>query len=537
MPFSGRKVSVPQRLLLFGTMNPFDRSVSQVDAAFIRRFDHIHLSPSSEVVEQMLEQGGGFTAEQTAAIVDWFEATQQLLPLKLGHAFFKDVTDLDKLKLIWKYRILPTATAILELNPERTEDFHRSYEALIRRLEGCGHRGVDLLDVIEVIEHQQIDIAIERLISRGEFSLDARISHRGYLSVAITQGRLRLRSTRFVGLIPLNRDVAVRVKPAANIANLSQMIVRAGSVPTVIEHFARGYKPLFEQSAQAIDVHYVSFLAAIDRIVRRSILKRYTDVENPPNWRGRFLTARTINRYIARGIRYAAVFDFITLSQDIPENRIIKAALHDVVCWLLVHKSEPAYGRALVRARMLLAELSGVSELKGPTWRFTAEVPRLARLLPPHMQYYREALWSAYAILQRAIPDVVREGLVSLDSMIVDVSAVFENYVRLVISESTIHQGFIVKDGNRLPRPFFASNDTTYQVKPDIIIEKAGEVSAVFDVKYNPRSVNKIAMNCYHSWRPLACNMRRSFARKSLMEIHQSILVQRLAEKAWESSE
>ena len=137
LPFSGKSVSVPKRLLLFGTMNPFDRSVSQVDAAFIRRFDHIHLRPSGEVVEQMLEQGGGFTVDQIAAVVDWFEKIQQLLPLELGHSFFKDVTDLDKLKLIWKYRILPTATVILELNPERTEDFHRSYEALIRRLEGA----------------------------------------------------------------------------------------------------------------------------------------------------------------------------------------------------------------------------------------------------------------------------------------------------------------------------------------------------------------------------------------------------------------
>jgi hypothetical protein len=138
LPFSGRKVFVPERLLLFATMNPFDRSVAQVDAAFIRRFDHIHLEPSSEVVEDMLEEGGGFSPEQITAIVDWFEAAQRLLPIGLGHAFFKDVTDLDKLKLIWKYRILPTARAILELNPDRTDDFLRSFDALILRLEGAG---------------------------------------------------------------------------------------------------------------------------------------------------------------------------------------------------------------------------------------------------------------------------------------------------------------------------------------------------------------------------------------------------------------
>lgn len=137
LPFSGRKVSVPERLLLFATRNPYDRSVVQMDAAFIRRFDHIHLAPDSEVVEEMLEESGGFNPEQVAAIVAWFDDVQTLLPIGLGHAFFKDVTDLDKLKLIWKYRIHPTAEAILELNPDRRGDFLRSYDALILRLEGA----------------------------------------------------------------------------------------------------------------------------------------------------------------------------------------------------------------------------------------------------------------------------------------------------------------------------------------------------------------------------------------------------------------
>lgn len=342
------------------------------------------------------------------------------------------------------------------------------------------------MDVIEVLEHQEIDIALERLVSGGELALDNRISQRGYLTVAIARGRLRFKSTRFVGLIPLNRDLAVRIKPAAGIANLSRMIVRAGSVPAVIEDFARGYKPLFEQSAQAIELHHASFLAAVDRIMRRGLLKHYIRIENPPNWRGRFLVAETLNRYIGRGIRYAAVFNFTTLSHDVAENRIIKAALHEVMAWLA--KSHlPAHRNKLLHAKAIMQELQRVSEVKDPVWRLIADVPRMARFLPLHMKYYAEALWAAYAILQRAIPDVVQEGYVSLDSMIVDISAVFEGYVRTVISESASGHDLVVIDGNRFPRPFFASGDAVYQVKPDILIERAGQVRAVFEVKYKPK--------------------------------------------------
>jgi 5-methylcytosine-specific restriction protein B len=137
LPFSGNKVAVPERLLLFGTMNPFDRSVAQVDAAFVRRFDIIDLEPSPDVVEQMLQKGGGFNDDQVALIVEWFEAVKNLLGFGLGHAFFKDATDIDRLKLVWRYRIWPTAQTMLEqFDPTRSEHFRNSFDALLARLEG-----------------------------------------------------------------------------------------------------------------------------------------------------------------------------------------------------------------------------------------------------------------------------------------------------------------------------------------------------------------------------------------------------------------
>jgi 5-methylcytosine-specific restriction endonuclease McrBC regulatory subunit McrC len=197
------------------------------------------------------------------------------------------------------------------------------------------------------------------------------------------------------------------------------------------------------------------------------------------------LTANSINRYRARGIRYAAIFDFTTLSRDIAENQIIKAALQDVIAWLR-HNGARADPNKLSQALALLQRFREISEIKSPAWRATVNVPKIVRFVPPHMRYYAEALWSAYAIMQRLIPDVAHEGYVSLDSMIVDVSAVFEGYVRAVLADSLGERGFVVKDGNLHPRPFF-SNDSIYEVKPDIIIEQAGLVRAVFDAKYKPK--------------------------------------------------
>ena len=136
LPFSGKLFSVPENLMMIGTMNPYDRSVAQVDAAFVRRFDHIEISPSREVAESLLEKGGGFTQDQISDIGAWFDAAQRLVPFGLGHSFFAEVKSVDHLKLIWEYRMRPTAIHAIELNDGAMGNLTASFEALVRRLDG-----------------------------------------------------------------------------------------------------------------------------------------------------------------------------------------------------------------------------------------------------------------------------------------------------------------------------------------------------------------------------------------------------------------
>ncbi|UXN65408.1 AAA family ATPase [Phyllobacterium sp. A18/5-2] len=136
LPFSGRRFTIPNNLVMIGTMNPYDRSVSQVDAAFVRRFDHIQVAPSRDVVESLLEAGGGFTSDQITEIGKWFDNVQKMVPFGLGHSFFADVKNLDHLKLVWRYRMRPAAELAIDLNDGVRGDVIASFEALVRRLEG-----------------------------------------------------------------------------------------------------------------------------------------------------------------------------------------------------------------------------------------------------------------------------------------------------------------------------------------------------------------------------------------------------------------
>lgn len=128
-------VSVPLNLFVLATMNPHDRSITQLDMALLRRFDHVDIPPSAELANQFLRDAGMAT-DKAELVTEWFNTLQKLLPFGLGHTFFLNVGDEGRLGLVWRYRILPFCQSILEFEDEKLKDVVRSYEALVNRLRG-----------------------------------------------------------------------------------------------------------------------------------------------------------------------------------------------------------------------------------------------------------------------------------------------------------------------------------------------------------------------------------------------------------------
>lgn len=134
---TGRETSVPHNLLVIGTMNPHDKSITQLDLALIRRFDHIDIEPSTETLADFLEKGGSFRPDQIGQVVEWFNSMQRMLaPMGLGHTYFKDVSRPENLHTIWKYRVWPLCEHMLEFDAAKQDQVKKAFEALYARLTG-----------------------------------------------------------------------------------------------------------------------------------------------------------------------------------------------------------------------------------------------------------------------------------------------------------------------------------------------------------------------------------------------------------------
>ncbi|WP_225852089.1 McrB family protein [Micromonospora sp. AMSO12t] len=111
LPFTianGEEVRVPSNLIILATMNPFDRGVDEVDAAFERRFAKISMDPDKDVLVEMLD-GNGMEEELKAGVIRWFGRinghARKNPAAAVGHAYFSTATDEASLRDIWEYQL------------------------------------------------------------------------------------------------------------------------------------------------------------------------------------------------------------------------------------------------------------------------------------------------------------------------------------------------------------------------------------------------------------------------------------------------
>lgn len=122
LPYSEKNISIPQNVLIFATMNPYDRSVVELDSALERRFEIVEMNPRIDIFKQMVE-GNGISGEKLGKIILFFNKANELTPHGFGHTYFRSVETDDDLILLWNHKLKFIFSKLLKFNPE-------SYDAL-----------------------------------------------------------------------------------------------------------------------------------------------------------------------------------------------------------------------------------------------------------------------------------------------------------------------------------------------------------------------------------------------------------------------
>lgn len=330
------------------------------------------------------------------------------------------------------------------------------------------------------------------VLAKGLVSIERRAdtTRGGIIDDFVAPGQL-------VGLLPLAKGVSLWVNPKVPVDNIDFMAKRYGSfLSPKIKEIRRYF--LSEDTSTSLWEKLAGALVSLgERIAAEGIWHEYVQKESVGgSLAGRINPSKTISLFAARNIGYEVATTFFAREMDVSPNRILHQALRVVA-------GKATDGELKRRARRAVRPFQYVSpacredieRLRDRSAEFSRSRPLYSRALP-----IAEAV-----LFDEGLDSSSYDGWLDMDTLFIDMSDLFENYVRTVMS-TTLGSSFVVKDGNKVSPtiPLFEDGydslaESTRAIcpnnqrgtkqnsaDPDIIIERNDKIVLTPDVKYKP---------------------------------------------------
>ena len=142
LAISGSVTSLPDNLVVLATANPFDRSVTDLDDALLRRFTVIMMEPDKALLESHLKEHGVEQRVLTRTL-RLFEILKDAFPAGFGHTSFLDVRTIEDLDDVWTGRVQLGLQRALFHDRQRFTDLREEIERLLKIDEEAEASGED----------------------------------------------------------------------------------------------------------------------------------------------------------------------------------------------------------------------------------------------------------------------------------------------------------------------------------------------------------------------------------------------------------
>lgn len=342
-------------------------------------------------------------------------------------------------------------------------------------------------------EHSEVAIPLAAMLQDGRLNLFDEVKGKNYFQIYSRGSDLVFKCGGFVGLIPLNKDIAIEVAPRVKISNLDRILQQAGATYTIFTLISRGYAAS-EEASYLIDLLADALVAGVEEIVEWGKHKEYSSrIYHGHPRSGRILVKETSRLRAKNPGTVSAATSRFERSSDNIYNVCIRFALEHLIR-TLYSSGKSQHSSRLSRLNVAWQNFPEV-EAKGNALAIAQEVERrmsYERLSVPYVKTLplANAVLRSYGPSQRHLPPSF-----SLGSLIFDVADAFEHYIRRCLGEhcdaSVIDGNLGVPMGAKQPLFLESANPLTRDVHttPDLLIrDDQNKAVCVLDVKYKPYS-------------------------------------------------
>jgi 5-methylcytosine-specific restriction enzyme subunit McrC len=340
----------------------------------------------------------------------------------------------------------------------------------------------------------------------GSLDISPAVQNLNAFTIDFKGNELRLMAGGFVGILPINNRLVLRITPRTPIANLTRMVERSGYQALPIDAL-RTYAASTSISEWLLDIYADALIRHCAEIVNGGLYRTYqrrNDAGSRP--RGHIEVSATLRRFAARGVRNKAEFSWFERTTDNALNQCLKAAL------FVLHRRyvgpRKGLSKSRVRVRQLSSLLQSFADVSDDERRRYLSDPIVAGLASPPVSrsYYREPLRLAIAIIaNRGVSLDEGSGNVTLSSLLLNMGELFEAYVRTTLQSKAADAAWPISvlDGNNdgnlplytspSPRtqvggtsltPLIEAVANPPRVTPDIVFRRAdGSIALVAELK------------------------------------------------------
>jgi len=324
-------------------------------------------------------------------------------------------------------------------------------------------------------EREATTIPLSELFTGGKLDILAAVQNREYFDLRFKGDQLVLTAGKYVGLIPINRRVFIRVEPKVPVKNLLSILSAVDGDIVELDILDREYSLAPNAPPRILEAIATAFRLALRRVEVAGLVKRYEERTTSGPWlKGRLLFGDSVAGHWGRGSRHTAVSSYFDLTADTAENRMLRFA-----CQVLLssHRTTGIPSRGIT-------ELSGFDDLFAaagvsvtPPETTTAGLDRRGDPL-----YVRALRLADLIIRKRGVDLPGGTGDMPLPSFLLNMESLFERYARHVL-RTRLH-GWRVLDGNEEGKARLFDDRPTPHANPDIVIRGEHGSAVIGEVKY-----------------------------------------------------
>jgi 5-methylcytosine-specific restriction enzyme subunit McrC len=283
--------------------------------------------------------------------------------------------------------------------------------------------------------------------------------------------RLSLIAQNFVGVINLGQDqVEVLPKIEGDISQVRHNLAKMISVVLDLELFDDDSTKVAKHNDSILEILVRMFCQKLWQCVRRGMVRRYeSHSENLTLLRGRLSITDQIRHNLARPDRLACVFD--EFSENNPLNKALKASLR------ILSKVSKTQANQRNIAELIFCFQDVEDVVPGAINWGQAGTNRLS-------VRYKPVLALARLFIEGKSPDII-SGAGDGFALLFDMNQLFERYVGAVARHVFSKDGLKISfQGPKRHLARLESGSPVFELKPDIVASKDGEIAFIIDTKW-----------------------------------------------------